>query len=86
MGDIFAATLTVTNTTTAESSSATYLVQMRAKSLEVEANIAIDEGLWYLHKDDVPLRASGKDYGSWMNGNCGAATRARATTPCRQTT
>ncbi len=40
----------MTDTATAESGSATYLVQMQAKSLEVEANIAIDEGLWYLHK------------------------------------
>lgn len=72
-GDIFAATLTITNTTTAEFASATYLVQMRAKSLEVEANIAIDEGLWYLHKTMYRYVQSGKDYGSWMSGCSGVA-------------
>ena len=73
VGEIFAATLTVTNTTTAESSSATYLVQMRAKSLEVEANIAIDEGLWYLHKTMGRSASGGKDYGSWTGGCSGVS-------------
>jgi len=70
VGDIFAATLTVTNTTTAESGSATYLVKMQSKSLEVEANVAIDEGLWYLHKNFYRYVNGGKDYGTWMT-SCG---------------
>ena len=72
-GDLFAATLTVTNTGTAESSSATYLVQMRAKSLQVEANIAIDEGLWYLHKTAYRVSSGGKDYANWYSGCTGDA-------------
>ncbi|MCX6546340.1 MAG: hypothetical protein NTV05_18260 [Acidobacteria bacterium] len=69
-GDIFAATLTVTNADTAESGSATYLIQMRARSLDVEANIAIDQALWYLHKTLYRYSGGGKDYGSWVSG-CG---------------
>ena len=75
VGDIFAATLTVTNTATAESGSATYLIKMQARSLEVEANIAIDEGLWYLHKNFTRYSSGGKDYGSWMSG-CGGGVCA----------
>jgi len=67
--EIFAATLTVTNVSTGEIGFATYLVQMKAKSLEVEANIAIDEGLWYLHKT---LYRAGTG-GSWMSGCSGQA-------------
>ena len=75
VGDIFAATLTVTNTTTAESGSATYLVKMQSKSLEVEANVAIDEGLWYLHKNFYRYVNGGKDYGTWM-ASCGGGVCA----------
>lgn len=68
VGDIFAATLTVTDVGTGEYGAATYLVQMRSRSLQVEANIAIDEGLWYLHKYFVRSSSGGKDYGSWIGG------------------
>jgi len=49
-GDIFAARLTVTDLGTSESGSALYFVIIQDQTLEVEVNVAIDEGLWYLHK------------------------------------
>ena len=53
IGDVFTARLTVTNTGTGESASRPYYVQIRHKTLETEVNVAIDEGLWWLHKDRV---------------------------------
>lgn len=50
VGTVWTATLTVTNTGTGESASQQYYVKMENKTLDVEANVAIDEGLWYLHK------------------------------------
>jgi Bacterial Ig domain/Putative Ig domain len=49
-GTMFTARLTVVDTETGESGSATYLVAMREKTLDVEVNVAIDEGLWHVHK------------------------------------
>jgi hypothetical protein len=43
------ATLTVT-TTTGDVATDTFKIVVKAKSLDVEANLAIDKGLWYLHK------------------------------------
>ena len=50
VGDVFAARLTVQDTASGETGSANYYVQIRDRDLEVEVNVAIDEGLWYLHK------------------------------------
>jgi len=47
----FTAVLTVTDTGTGDHASKNYLVQMvNPCNLAARANIAIDEGLWYLHK------------------------------------
>jgi PKD repeat protein len=48
---IYTAVLTVRNTGTGEQTTKNYFVAVRAKTLEVEVNVAIDEGLWYLHKN-----------------------------------
>ncbi len=50
VGAIFTARLTVQNTTTGETGSREYYVQLRDKTLQVEVNVAVDEGLWRLHK------------------------------------
>ncbi len=68
-GTVFTARLTVLNTGTGESASKEYYVAIRDKSLPVEVNVAIDEGLWYLHKTQYRW-TSGVDYGSWSTG-CG---------------
>jgi len=78
VGDIFVATLTVTDTG-GESGSDNYLVTIRDGSvLSVQVNVAIDEGLWRLHKDLIRATyADGTDYGSLSyGGNSAAATGA----------
>lgn len=60
-GTTFTARLTVVNTSTAESASRAYYVRLEIKDLSTEVNVAIDEGLWYLHKTQ---NRSGQD-GYW---------------------
>ncbi|MBI1788407.1 MAG: PKD domain-containing protein [Acidobacteria bacterium] len=69
---IFTATLMVTDTNLNQSGSATYQVAMRAKNLKTETNVAIDEGLWYLHKTMNRSTIGVVDHGNWQGG-CGAA-------------
>ena len=66
-GTIFTARLTVQNTSTGETGNAPYYVEVRDMTLDVEANIAIDQGLWYLHKSQHRF-TSGVDLGDWMAG------------------
>ena len=60
-GTVFTARLTVRNTTSGETGSKEYYVIVQDKTLGVEVNVAIDEGLWYLHKT---MTRSGLD-GYW---------------------
>jgi len=78
LGDLFIATLTVTDTS-AETDSDQYLVEIKDGSdLTVRVNVAIDEGLWRLHKDQVRgTFGDGSSYGYWPYwGNEVAATGA----------
>ncbi|MFN0068113.1 MAG: PKD domain-containing protein, partial [Limisphaerales bacterium] len=50
VGTVFSATLTVSNSGTGESASQRYYVEIFPQTLEVEINVAIDEGLWNIHK------------------------------------
>jgi len=59
VGTTFTARLTVLNNTTGESSSKEYYVKIQNQELSVEVNIAIDEGLWYLHKGMTRTGAQG---------------------------
>lgn len=52
-GTIYTATLTVKNNNTGEQASSLYYVKVEAKTQAVEVNVAIDEGLWYLHKNQI---------------------------------
>lgn len=45
----FTATITIVDADGRQASN-TYPIVLRAKNLEVEMNVAIDEGLWFLHK------------------------------------
>lgn len=67
-GTVFTARLTVQHTSTGESASKPYYVQIQERSLDVEVNIAIDEGLWYLHKSQRRFTDSGGDKGDWLSG------------------
>lgn len=69
VGTVFTARLTVQNTGTGESGSKTYYVQMFDKNLSTEVNVAIDEGLWYLHKTQT---RSGSNDGAWTGGFAGS--------------
>ncbi|HEY9105967.1 MAG TPA: PKD domain-containing protein, partial [Roseateles sp.] len=75
VGQIWTARLSVTNTSTGESASRAYYVEMKARSLEAEANVAIDEGLWYLHKtmNRMSAACSGLDCGAWNAGGYAAS-------------
>jgi len=78
IGDLFVATLTVTDDV-GDFSSDQYLVEIKdGADLEVQVNVAIDEGLWRLHKDQVrDIFADGTPYGFWpYDGNFVAATGA----------
>jgi len=61
----YSATLTIQDTSipAPNTGTATYYVTIRSKSLPVEVNVAIDEGLWFLHKDMT--RTS--NYGYWAH-------------------
>ncbi|MFN0103652.1 MAG: PKD domain-containing protein [Bryobacteraceae bacterium] len=65
VGAIFTAQLRVRNTTTSEAASANYFVTIKAQSLPVEVNRAIDEGLWWLHKTQ---NRSVANLGNWESG------------------
>jgi hypothetical protein len=49
-GTIFTAKLTVRDKNTGESDTENYFVTIQTKSLATEVNVAIDRGLWWLHK------------------------------------
>jgi VCBS repeat-containing protein len=67
--------VTVSNGTVSKTVTDTFKVIVRNKTLDVEANMAIDKGLWYLHKQ-LQLGASigGIAQGNWTTGNTTAAT------------
>ena len=96
VGQTFVATLTCRNNGTGEQANKNYLLQIRALNLAsatlgVRVNIAIDEGLWYLHKSQNRATSgaspgpAGLAVGSWRTcpggscfatGNYGSLTAA----------
>ena len=77
LGDKFVARLTVTDTS-GQTGTDQYLVEIKdGADLGVQVNVAIDEGLWRLHKDMVRgTFGDGTPYGYWPYGNPVAATSA----------
>jgi hypothetical protein len=51
-----------------ESATATYPVIMRANNLSSNVNVAIDQGLWYLHKTMRRTTVGAVDFGDWLAG------------------
>jgi len=77
-GDLFIATLKVTDTS-GQTGTDQYLVEIKdGADLAVKVNVAIDEGLWRLHKDqERGTLWDGTPYGRWpYGGNTVAATGA----------
>ena len=67
IGTIFTARLTVTNMSTGDTGNQAYFVAIRSKQLGVEVNRAIDEGLWYAHKNlSRYTDAYGQPAGDWV--------------------
>jgi len=68
VGTVYTARLTVQDTFTGETGSKAYYIQMEDRTLPVEVNVAIDEGLWYLHRSQRRFTSGGVDYGDWTSG------------------
>lgn len=65
-GTPFTATVTVRDKTTGETTAANYFTAMRAQTLAVEVNVAIDNALWYLHTTMAGRSGTGDMImGSW---------------------
>jgi hypothetical protein len=65
-GTPYTATLTVWDTNGASDTDA-YPVIVRTKTLDVEVNVAIDDGLWWLHEGAYRSSSGGIDYARWSS-------------------
>lgn len=65
VGTSFNATLTVRNTSTGEETAAIYFLKIQPCVLATRVNMAIDEGLWYLHKSMTRALSFGTTVGYW---------------------
>ncbi|MCP5527326.1 MAG: PKD domain-containing protein [Verrucomicrobiales bacterium] len=75
-GTVFTARLTVVDTSSGTSGSASYFVALqdvstRADKLKTEVNMAIDAGLWYLHKSMNRFDSGGIPVGDWRTSRYG---------------
>ena len=67
-GDLFLATLTVTNGS-GESDSEIYRMVVRDETLPVEVNVAVDEALWFMHRNQYRYNgAADQTYSSTTAG------------------
>jgi branched-chain amino acid transport system substrate-binding protein len=77
-GTLYVATLTVSTWT--ESATDLYLIQILPLDRQVEADISIDEGLWWLYQEQNRYTQDAVDLGSWGGwarvANTGAAVQA----------
>ena len=64
-GDLFIARLYVREISTGDTGNKAYFVQIRDKTLETEVNVAIDEGLWNLHKRRIDTTCGIFDCSQW---------------------
>lgn len=65
VGTAWTAIVTVTDTNTGDHASANYYVKMQANNLASNVNVAIDEGLWYLHITEQRFNVGTVAEGSW---------------------
>jgi hypothetical protein len=73
VGTLYTATVTVTDMTTGEVGSNSYLVEMQPNTLVHTVNVAIDSGLWYLHssmwRTNAPSNGQPVNWGGWENNS-----------------
>lgn len=69
VGTTVTATVTVKDTNTGESGSSNYLVLMQANTLASRVDVAIDNGLWYMHqtmwRTNEPANGQAVNWGGW---------------------
>lgn len=73
-GQVFTASLTVQDLTTGEQAHGFYYAEIRTESLQIEANVAIDEGLWYLQATQERITSGLTNYGYWWTSSYGYAS------------
>lgn len=79
-GTQWTATVTVTDTTAGTSGSANYYVIQEAYNLQSRVNVAIDDGLWYMHETmwrvNTPGNGQTVNWGGWdgASGSPGCTT------------
>jgi hypothetical protein len=78
-GTAWLAVVTVTDTTNSTSSTATYYVTQELNTLASRVNVAIDWGLWYMHRTmwrtNTPGNSQPVNWGGWdVQGGPGAGT------------
>jgi hypothetical protein len=73
VGMTWTAVLKITDTNTGDNASATYPLVMAANNLESNVNVAIDDGLWYLHSTMSRYISGGFNEGDWFSGCSGFA-------------
>ena len=69
-GTTWTGVLKVTDTNTGDNASSTYPVIMAASDLTSNVNVAIDEGLWFLHINMNRYVSGPLDFGDWSSSNC----------------
>ena len=73
VGTTWTAVLKITDTNTGDNASSTYPVLMAANALTSNVNVAIDEGLWYLHSTMHRYVSGALALGDWYTGCAGFA-------------
>jgi len=68
LGTVFTATLTVWNAF-GRSGTDTYVVQVFSPTHGIRVDVAVDEGLWYIHKAAQRYERNGLPFAEWGGGN-----------------
>jgi hypothetical protein len=76
VGTTWTAVLKITDTNTGDNASASYPIQMFANNLVSNVNVAIDEGLWFLHANMRRYLVGATAEGDWFTGCSGFVCQA----------
>jgi hypothetical protein len=76
VGTTWTAVLKVTDTNTGDNASSNYPVLMAANNLTSNVNVAIDDGLWYLHSNMSRYVVGPLNEGDWSTNSTGFANFA----------